>query len=318
MIRESLNRKGHLMPTNQKTVLERIRRDKVLLLFCLPCVVWMIVFCYIPIGGLVIAFQDFKLSKGIWSSPWVGFTYFEQFFTSARSLKVLRNTICLSLIKLGFGFFIPITFAMLLHEVQNKKLLRITQTVSYMPHFLSWSICTLLFSQLFNPSGGILMNTAANLFGFEPVNLFSIPTAVWPLAFFTEIWKETGWNSIIYLAALSGVSAELYEAGELDGATRWQRMWHISLPSILPTICIILIMNTGGIMNSNFDQMWLMRNSANLSFAEVIDTYVYQRAIFDLKYSFGTAVGMFKSVINVVLLLLTNTIVRKIGQESLF
>ena len=313
-----MDKLSNLQLNPKKTLGQRIWRDKVLLLFFLPCLIWMIVFCYLPIGGLVIAFKDYKLSKGILGSEWVGFKFFEQFFTSARSLRVLRNTICISLIKLGFGFFIPITFAMLLNEVKNRPLLKITQTVSYMPHFLSWSICTLLFTQLLNPAGGALMILGSKIFGYEPVNLFSLPEAVWPLSFFTEIWKETGWNSIIYLAALSGIPADLYEAGELDGASKWQRMWHISLPCILPTVCIILIMNTGGILNSNFDQMWLIRNSANLSNAEVIDTYVYQRAIYDLKYSFGTAVGLFKSVINVILLLITNMIVAKMGQESLF
>lgn len=302
----------------KKTVWERIRRDKVLLLFFLPCFIWMLVFCYAPMGGLVIAFEDYKLSKGIWGSKWVGMKFFEQFLSSPRSMNVFRNTICISIIKLGFGFFIPIIFAMLLNEVKNRPLLKITQTVSYMPHFLSWSICTLLFTQLLSPDGGALMTLGSKIFGYEPSNLFANPRATWPLSFFTEIWKETGWNSIIYLAALSGIPAELYEAAELDGASKWQRMWHISLPSILPTISIILIMNTGGILNSNFDQMWLLRNSANLSTAEVIDTYVYQRAIYDLKYSFGTAVGLFKSVINVCLLLITNFVVNKLGQESLF
>lgn len=302
----------------KKSMVERIKKDKVLLLFFLPCLIWMIVFCYAPIGGLAIAFQDYKLSKGILGSEWVGLKYFEQFFTSTLSLRVLRNTICISVIKLGFGFFIPITFAMLLNEVKNRKLLKITQTVSYMPHFLSWSICTLMFTQLLSPNGGALMSIGSTILGVEPVNLYSMPEAVWPLAFFTEIWKETGWNSIIYLAALSAIPADLYEAGELDGASKWQRMWHISLPCILPTVCIIFIMNTGGILNSNFDQMWLLRNSANLSTAEVIDTYVYQRAIYDLKYGFGTAVGLFKSVINVLLLLMANMIVSKLGQESLF
>ena len=302
----------------QKPLLERIARDKVLLLFFLPCVIWMLVFCYAPMGGLVIAFKDYKLSKGIWASDWVGLKYFIQFFTSTRSALIIRNTICLSLIKLGFGFFIPIIFAMLLNEVRHKQLLRVTQTVSYLPHFLSWSICTLIISQLLSPNGGILMEGASKLFGFEKTNLFAIPDAVWGLSFASEIWKETGWNSIIYLAALSGIPAELYEAGELDGASKWQRIWHISLPGIMPTVCIILIMNTGGILNTNFDQMWLFRNSANLSKAEMIDTYVYQRAIYELKYSFGTAVGLFKSIINVLLLLGVNYTIRSLGHESLF
>lgn len=302
----------------ERTNWERIKRDKVLLLFFLPCLLWILIFCYAPIGGLAIAFQDYKLSKGILGSQWVGFKFFKQFFDSVQFSRVMTNTIGISVVKLGFGFFIPIIFAMLLNEVKNKPLLKITQTVSYMPHFLSWSICTLLFTQLLDPNGGILMNIAVAVLGIEPVNVFSLREAVWPLAFFTEIWKETGWNSIIYLAALSGIPAELYEAGEIDGASRWQRMWHISLPYILPTICIIFIMNTGGILNSNFDQMWLFRNSANLRTSEVIDTYVYQRAIYDLKYSFGTAVGLFKSIINVCLLLITNTIVGKLGQETMF
>ena len=176
----------------KKTVWERIRRDKVLLLFFLPCFIWMLVFCYAPMGGLVIAFKDYKLSKGIWGSKWVGMKFFEQFLSSPRSMNVFRNTICISIIKLGFGFFIPIIFAMLLNEVKNRPLLKITQTVSYMPHFLSWSICTLLFTQLLSPDGGALMTLGSKIFGYEPSNLFANPRATWPLSFFTEIWKETG------------------------------------------------------------------------------------------------------------------------------
>lgn len=300
------------------TFLDRVKRDKVLLLFFLPCFIWMIVFCYVPMGGIVIAFQDYKIAKGIFGSEWVGLKFFEQFFNSPRSFNIVLNTIYLSFIKLAFGFFIPIIFALLLNEVRSRSYLKVVQTVSYMPHFLSWSIVILIFQQLLHPSGGIFISVASNIFGISPVNVFSMPEAVRPLAFVTEIWKETGWNSIIYLAALSNVNSELYEAGALDGASIWQRMWHISLPSILPTISIILIFNAGGLLNSNFDQMWLIRNPANQSTSEVIDTYVYQRAIYDLRYSFGTAVGLFKSVINIALLLSTNFVVRKLGQESLF
>ncbi len=300
------------------TFLDRVKRDKVLLLFFLPCFIWMIVFCYVPMGGIVIAFQDYKIAKGIFGSEWVGLKFFEQFFNSPRSFNIVLNTIYLSFIKLAFGFFIPIIFALLLNEVRSRSYLKVVQTVSYMPHFLSWSIVILIFQQLLHPSGGIFISVASNIFGISSVNVFSMPEAVRPLAFVTEIWKETGWNSIIYLAALSNVNSELYEAGALDGASIWQRMWHISLPSILPTISIILIFNAGGLLNSNFDQMWLIRNPANQSTSEVIDTYVYQRAIYDLRYSFGTAVGLFKSVINIALLLSTNFVVRKLGQESLF
>lgn len=278
----------------------------------------MIVFCYVPMGGLIISFQDYKLSKGILGSKWVGLKYFEQFFTSPLSLNVLRNTICISLIKLAFGFFFPIIFAMLLNEVANKPLRKLTQTVSYLPHFLSWAICTLIFTQMFSVDGGIFTVLLERLFGVQPQNIFAMPGAVWPLAFGTEMWKETGWNSIIYLAALSGINAELYEVAQIDGASKWQRVWHISLPGILPTVCIMLIMSAGGVLNSNFDQMWLLRNSAVLDTAEVIDTYIYKRAIYDLKYSFGTAIGLFKSVINVAILLLANFAVRKMGEESLF
>ena len=227
----------------KKTVWERIRRDKVLLLFFLPCFIWMLVFCYAPMGGLVIAFKDYKLSKGIWGSKWVGMKFFEQFLSSPRSMNVFRNTICISIIKLGFGFFIPIIFAMLLNEVKNRPLLKITQTVSYMPHFLSWSICTLLFTQLLSPDGGALMTLGSKIFGYEPSNLFANPRATWPLSFFTEIWKETGWNSIIYLAALSGIPAELYEAAELDGATGSYIFFHIKLRYLSPTVLFVTILS---------------------------------------------------------------------------
>lgn len=307
---------GHIL--HQKTVWQRVKEQKILLLFFLPCFIWMIVFCYIPMGGLVIGFQDYKLSKGIFGSQWAGLKYFEQFFSSPLSLRVIRNTVCISAIKLVFGFFIPIIFAMLLNEVTNKRLRKVTQTISYLPHFLSWAILTMIFTQMFSVDGGIITVLLERIFGLQPRNIFAMPSAIWPLAFFTEMWKETGWNSIIYLAALSAIDVELYEAAQMDGANKWQRIWHISLPGIRSTICILLIMSAGGILNSNFDQMWLLNNSAVIDTAEVIDTYVYRRAIYDLKYSFGTAVGMLKSVLNVIILLIVNASIRKLGEESLF
>ena len=269
-------------------------------------------------GGLVIAFKDYKLSKGIWGSKWVGMKFFEQFLSSPRSMNVFRNTICISIIKLGFGFFIPIIFAMLLNEVKNRPLLKITQTVSYMPHFLSWSICTLLFTQLLSPDGGALMTLGSKIFGYEPSNLFANPRATWPLSFFTEIWKETGWNSIIYLAALSGIPAELYEAAELDGASKWQQTKYITIPTLRPIISIMFIMAVGNIFRSDFGLFYqATRNSGSLtSITQTIDVYVYKALLERPNINLSSAAALLQSVCGCLTIVVANIVVKKIDPEA--
>jgi ABC-type polysaccharide transport system, permease component len=312
------SRRNFIPLHKKKGFIQKVYEQRVLLLFIMPCIVWLAIFCYGPMGGIIIAFKDYKLSKGVFGSDWVGLLYFKHFFTSPITMNVVRNTVAISLIKLVFGFPIPIIFALLLNEIKNRYYYKTIQTISYLPHFLSWAICIVLFTTLFSVDGGIVNNVLGKLFGITPVNFFTDPKLVWPMAYLTEMWKETGWNAIIYIAALTGIEQSLYEAAEMDGATKWQRLWHISLPGIRSTIAILLIMATGGILNANFDQLYLMRNDAVLDTIEVIDTYVYQRSIFNMEYSFGTAMGLMKSIINIALLLITNQIIKKMNEESLF
>jgi putative aldouronate transport system permease protein len=301
----------------EKTVIQKIGEQKYLLLFLLPCIIWLIVFCYTPMVGIIIAFKDYKLAKGIFGSSWVGLTYFKQFFQSPMSRSVVRNTLAISFIKLVFGFPIPIIFALLLNEIRNKFYLRTVQTISYLPHFLSWVITIALFNKLLSVDGGIINVILENM-GKEPINFFGEPNLVWPLAYLTETWKETGWNAIIYIAALAGIDPQLYEAATIDGASKLQRTWHISLPGIKGTIMVLLILASSNVFNANFDQLYMMRNDAIIDTVEVIDTYVYQRAMFNLEYSFGTAMGLMKSVLNVTLLLIMNELSKLFTGESFF
>ena len=295
------------------------RRSVPIYLMLLPGLAYLIINNYLPMAGIVVAFKKLNFKLGIFGSPWNGLDNFKFLFASGSVGTMLRNTICYNLAFIVLGTIIPITVAILLNEIRSKAMARVYQTSILLPYLMSYVVVSYLAYAFLSVDTGFINKVLIPLFGQDNVIVFYQEKKYWPFILtFVHLWKGLGFSTVVYLASIVGISPELYEAARMDGASKWQRMWHISLPSILPTISIILIMNTGGILNSNFDQMWLLRNSANLSTAEVIDTYVYQRAIYDLKYSFGTAVGLFKSVINVCLLLITNFVVNKLGQESLF
>jgi len=286
-----------------------------LLLMFIPGFLLILLFNYGPMYGLQIAFKDFKIMRGIWGSNWVGFEHFQRFFTSPVVLRVLKNTIEISLMRLVFGFPAPIILALLINELRDGFFKRFAQTVSYLPHFISWVIIAALVRALLSPSTGVV-NAAIKALGFQPIYFLVSTTWFRPVLILSAIWKEVGWGSVLYLAALSSVDPTLYEAAIVDGATRIQRMRHISLPTIAPVMSIVLILNMGGILDAGFDQIFNMYNTNVFEVADIIDTYVYRAGLISYEYSFASAVGLFKSLVGLIMVLSTNAIVRRLDRGS--
>jgi putative aldouronate transport system permease protein len=268
----------------------------------------------------MIAFKKYSIVQSIWEMPWAknhGMEYFIKAFSTKDFINSLRNTIVLNLFDLVIGFPIPIIFALILNELRFKMFKKTVQTIAYMPHFLSWVIIYGLALQLFTPTDG-LVNMAIKAFGGEPIPFLNDP-AHWVGTYIgLGVWQSFGWNSIIYLAAIAGISPELYEAASVDGAGRFQKMWHITLPGIKPTIVVLLIMALGNIIGSNFDRPFALQNNLVMKYAEVISTYVYKAGIKGLQFSLTTAIGLFQSVINVFFLLAANWLSRKLGERGIW
>jgi len=287
------------------------------LFFLIPFVVLMI-FDYYPMFGVQIAFKDYTSTKGIWGSPWVGFSHFMTFFKSHMFSRVVLNTISLSMYSLIAGFPLAIIFALLLNIIRNQKIKRTIQTITYMPHFISVIVIVGILFQLLNPVNGLYGNLY-RVFGGDgyPKDLLTIANAFPHLYVWSGIWQNLGWNSIIYIAALSSVDIELHEAAKIDGATRLKRIRYVDFPAILPTISIMLILRMGGIMSVGFEKAYLMQNNLNLVKSEVISTYVYKVGLSrSSNFSYGSAIGLFNSVINCAMLILVNAISRKLSSEG--
>ncbi len=284
----------------------------------LPGIIWMFVFNYIPMGGIVIAFKKYRITRPISDAPWVGFKYFQEFFQDSNFWNIMTNTLGISLLKLFIGFPLPILFALLINEIRGIKFKKVSQTISYLPHFLSWVVLGGILTSWLS-KGGIINDflIALNILK-EPVSFLGAPNYFWALALITDSWKELGWGAIIYLAAISGVDQQIYEAATVDGATKIKKIIYITLPSITGTIAIMLILQIAGLMNSNFDQIMNLKNQINISRSQVIDTYVYQVGMTMGKYSYATAVGLFKSIIALILLLIGNTSCKKLLGRSLY
>ena len=296
-------------------LLRRIWKDRMFYLILLPGICYFLIFHYQPMYGALIAFKDYKVAKGILGSQWVGMKNFLEFFHHPSSWIVTRNTIIFSFYKLLFGFSAPILLALLLNEVKNRFLKRFVQTVTYMPHFMSWVVIAGIVTFALSPSTGIV-NKLLVAMGFEPVYFMVSPEYFHGILVVTDIWREMGWGSIVYLAALSGISAELYEAAMVDGAGRWRQTIHITLPSLAPTIVIMLILRMGTIMNAGFDQVYTMYNPAVYGVSDILDTFVFRMGLESAKYSFATAVGLFKSLISFCLVVITNQVARKIDPDQ--
>ena len=277
----------------------------------------IIIFCYIPMGGIVIAFKDFSVRRGIWGSKWVGFKYFDQLFSMPIFPTILKNTIILSLYSLLIGFPFPIILALAFNEVRNARVKKVLQTITFAPYFISTVVVISILIQIFSYRYGVV-NEIIKLFGGQPKDFMGTAGFFRPAYVWSGVWQGAGYNAVLYIAALSGVDPSLYEAAAIDGATRFQRMWHIDLPGIRPTIIITLILNAGNILSVGFEKVFLMQNAVNYNVSEIISTYVYKVGIEQAMYSFSTAVGLFNAVVNCTILILVNWISTKISDVGLF
>ena len=292
-------------------------QDRYLWLLAVPAIVYYILFHYLPMYGLLIAFKDFSPFLGILRSPWVGFVWFEQFFTSIHFVRTVRNTLLLNFYGFFFNFTVPIIFALLLNEVHNSLFRRWVQTISYIPHFVSIVVVVGLINAMFNTENG-LVNTVMGRLGMEPVPFLILPGWFRPLYIGSDIWQHFGWRAIIYLAALTAIDQEQYDAAWVDGANRWQQLRFITLPGIAPTIIILMILYVGQMMSVGFEKILLMYGPGTYETADVISTFVYRRGIAGGDYSFAAAAGLFNSVINLVLILMVNRMSRQFTGTSLW
>jgi putative aldouronate transport system permease protein len=280
-----------------------------------PALVFILVFNYFPMYGVLMAFQDYSLFKGFFGSPWAGFKHFEMFFNSPDFFRVIKNTIVISLLKLVINFPAPILLALMLNEVRNMAFKKVIQTISYLPHFLSWVIVsgfTISILSVDNGSLNILLQSLGLI--DKPINFLSLPQYFWGIIVTTNLWKEIGFATIVYLAAIAGVNPSLYEAASIDGASKFKQIFLITLPSITPVIIIFLILNIGSLLNAGFDDLLLLGKSPMLrDVAEVIDTYAYRIGIINNRFSYAAAVGLFKAIISVGLLTMANYLSRRAG-----
>ena len=285
--------------------------------FILPTLVYYIVFAYMPMYGAQIAFKDFIPIKGITGSPWVGFKHFIRFFESPYFGEIMGNTIIISLYSLCVGFPIPIIFALLLNYQRNQKFKKIVQTVSYAPHFISTVVMVGMLLLMLSPSTGIV-NTVIEALGGQRINFMGEAKMFRHIYVWSGVWQGMGYNAIIYIGALTAISPELHEAAKVDGATIWKRILHIDIPGIMPTIIILLIMQTGSLLSVGFEKTYLMQNNINSKYSEVISTYVYKTGLSRGQFSYGSAIGLFNSAVNFAILATVNAISNKVGSSSLF
>jgi putative aldouronate transport system permease protein len=293
----------------------QIWRHRTLMLMFLPGFAFILLFNYGPIYGVQIAFKDFNISKGIWGSDWVGLKHFISFFTVPDNLRLLKNTVIISVLKLVFSFPAPIILAIMINEIGNRSFKRVVQTISYLPHFISWVIIAGIVTAVLSPSTGVI-NIIMKALGGRPIYFMTNSTWFRPVLVITNIWKEIGWSSVIYLAALSGVDPQLYEAAMIDGSSRMQRVRHITLPSILSVVAIILILSMANILNAGFDQVFNMYNPSVYGVSDIIDTYVYRVGIGQMQFSFTTAMGLFKSLVGLVMVVIVNAATAGMGQSE--
>ena len=295
-----------------------VKRQKVLLIWSAVFVIYGIIFYYIPLGGWIMGFQNYKPKTGLLHSKFVGLDKFEFLFSDQTFLKVIRNTLGMGVLNLVTTFFMAILFAILLNEIRSNIAKKSVQTISYLPHFLSWIIVTGILHDALS-STGIVNEVLMNLHIIDqPISFFSHPALFWPIVAFANVWKETGWNAIIYLSAITSIDPSLYEAAAIDGAGRWDKIRYITLPGIRPTIMILLLMNIGNVLNAGFEVQYLLGNGLIKSVSDTIDIYVLTWGVSQNDYSLGTAAGIFKSVVSIILIVLANYVAKRTGEERLF
>ncbi|MBT2765525.1 ABC transporter permease subunit [Paenibacillus sp. ISL-20] len=295
----------------------QMRRNWQLYALFTPVLLYFIVFHYVPMYGVQIAFKDFMANKGIVDSPWVGFKHFERFFDSFYFWRIIKNTMGIGLYELAVGFPIPIILALMINEARSGRFRRFVQTVTYAPHFLSTVVVVGMIMMFLSPVSG-LVNSIITSFGGEPIAFMTEPSWFKSIYVWSGVWQGMGWSSIIYLAALAGIDPQLHEAAKVDGAGWLRRIWHINLPGIAPTMTILLILNIGSVLGVGFEKIFLMQNSLNMEASDVIATNVYRSGILGAQYSFSAAVGLFNSIVNFIMLITVNRIARKVSENSLW
>ncbi len=295
----------------------RFNRSKYLLLLFLPALIYYIMFKYVPMFGILISFKDYNAFKGVWESEWVGLKYYTLFFESPDFLKLLRNTILLGFYKIIFGFPAPIILALLLNEVRLQVVKRVAQSISYLPHFISNVVVVSMMFLFLSPSNGIVNNVVEWL-GYESINFMQDENYFRSLYVLSDIWQHIGWETIIYLAALSAIDPQLYEAARVDGANRWHQLRHITIPGISSAIIILFILNIGQVLDIGFEKVLLMLNPSIYNTADVLSTYVFRTGIQSMNYSYGTAIDLFTSIVNLAFILSANWISRKVSSTSLW
>lgn len=295
----------------------RLYQFRWMYLFLIPAIVWYVIFAYGPIYGLQIAFKDYKIMKGIAGSPWVGFKHFEKMFTDPAFWNATKNTFIISGLKLVFVATSGLGLALMLNEVRCTKYRGIVTSITMLPHFFSWVVIASILTSILSPSSG-MVNAIISAFGGKPIHFLADDQwyIFWIIA--SDIWESAGWNSIIFVAAIAAIPPDLYEAASIDGASRFRQLLNVTLPGIASTIVVVMILKVGGIMNAGFDQIFNTYNTAVMDVADILDTYVYRQGIQNVKFSYSTALGLFKNVINLLLVLMTNEFSKRIGQGGLF
>ncbi len=314
---KTLSKKKELMGVSRKSLAKRIIEHKMLYAFIIPAAVLVFIFSYIPMYGATLAFKDYKYNLGILGSPWVGFKYFEKFLASSEFWITVKNTVVISSLKLIVNFPAPIILALLLNEMKMQRYKRVIQTVSYLPHFVSWVVVVSIMTAIFTPYGGVVNNIRKSM-GLDAIFFMGEKDLFYPLIIFSEMWKGIGWGTILYLASIAGISAELYEAAICDGAGRMKCMWYITLPGLKNVIGIQFIFAAAGILGVNFEQILLLQQPANLEMSQVLDTYVLAMGIQRGQFGYATAIGLFRSVISFSLMMLVNFVVKKTSEVSVF
>lgn len=296
----------------------RLKRDRHLYLMLLPVIGFYLLFKYTPMIGEIIAFKDYRLGDGIFGSKWVGFKHFQSLFGSIDFWRVIRNTLVLNVYSLVFGFPVPIILALLLNEVRKEGYKRTVQNLLYLPHFISWVVLGGIFIAILSPSTGVVNAVLEHVFGIEPI-YFMASSAWWPVAYtLSGIWREAGWGTILYLAAMASIDPQLYEAAKIDGANKLRQIWHITLPGIRSTIAILLVLRMGHMMDVGLEQTLILQNQSVLDVADVISTYVYRVGLQNMNYSYTTALGLFQSAVGLILVIGVNRITRLFGEKGLW
>lgn len=301
----------------QGRLLRTWNHNKALWLLFLPCLLYYLIFRYAPMFGLVITFKDYNLFKGIWASDWVGLKYYRMFFENPDFWPLMKNTFLLGLYKLVFGFPAPIILAILLNEVRKAAFKKFVQTVSYLPHFISNVIVASMLIMFLSPTGG-LINNLLGTFGIGPINFMNEPGMFRGIYVLSEIWQHIGWETIIYLAALTAIDPQLYEAADMDGASRMRKIWHVTLPGISPAIVITLILNIGKVLEIGFEKVFLMQNPAIYDTADIISTYVYRVGMEQGNFSYGASIDLFMGIISLIFIYSANYISRRVSETSLW